>query len=373
MGQNNFIFALIGGLNKIRSKQQIKADIKALGDIYINLIGNLDLSKTIKHVRNQLKGTNITFNITPNLNTKGVQNAMKQSINTAQKVANKNKIHYSYTFDMDKKKFQNELKIFAKENSKLFSDKSMSMKYSNLVDSAGVAKSKSEINALRKELSAFKTELIACNKMGMNWTDKFKASISHFAQYFSGASFIYAVTNQLKEAWTSAKTIDDKLVDLQKVTDSITNRDALYNYFDKAMSKAQELNVKVGDLIDAVTEFKKLGWSLPNAESGGKWATILSNVGDVDIETAIGSIKTSIASFDEIGGYGSDQMDKKLEAYVDLINNMSNKYGIDAEGLSEAIRLSAGTLTEAHTSIEQAAAMFSKANEYYNDRKCFKT
>lgn len=114
-----------------------------------------------------------------------------------------------------------------------------------------------------------------------------------------------------------------------------------------------ELNVEVGSLIYAITEFKKLGWSLSDAELGGEWATKLSNVGDIDIDTAIGSIKTSIASFDEIGGYGNDQMDKKLEAYADLINNMSNKYSIDAEGLAEAIRLSAGTLTEANTTIEQ--------------------
>ena len=46
---------------------------------------------------------------------------------------------------------------------------------------------------------------------------------------------------------------------------------------------------------------------------------------------------------------------------------MSNKYSIDAQSLSEAIRLSAGTLTEAHTSIEQAATMFSTANKFYND------
>ena len=103
MVQNNFIFALIAGLNKIRSKQQIKADIKALGDIYVKLIGNLNMTKTRQYIKNQLKGlNNMTFKITPTVNTKGVQNSMKQSINTAQKVANNNKIHYS--FDMDKEK-----------------------------------------------------------------------------------------------------------------------------------------------------------------------------------------------------------------------------------------------------------------------------
>ena len=56
-----------------------------------------------------------------------------------------------------------------------------------------------------------------------------------------------------------------------------------------------------------------------------------------------------------------------MEDYTDLINNMSNKYSIDADGLVESIRLSAGTLTEAHMSIEQAATMFATANKYYND------
>lgn len=366
MAQNNFILDLIAGLQKTRSKQQIKADVKALGDIYVKLIGNLNMTKTMQYIKNQLKGlNNMTFKMTPTVNTNGVQTTVKQSINAAQKVANSNKIHYS--FDMDKKKLQNQLKNFANENSKLFSSKEMTAKYNQLLNLANFAKSKSELNALRKQLSAFRTELIATNKAGMTWTDKFKASRSHFAQYFSGASFIYAMTNQLRNAWTEAKTLDDSLVDLQKVTSEIADRDALYKYFDKAMSKAQELNVKVGNLIDAITEFKKLGWSLSDAELGAEWANILSNVGDVDIETAIGSIKTSIASFDEIGGYGNDQLDKKLEAYTDLINNMSNKYSIDAQGLAESIRLSAGTLTEAHTSIEQAATMFATANKYYND------
>ncbi len=201
----------------------------------------------------------------------------------------------------------------------------------------------------------------------MTWGSKFKESIKSYAKFFSGASMIYAISNQVRNASTEAKTLDDSLVNLQKVTDEISDRNALYKYFDKSLRKAQELNVKVGSLIDAVTEFKKLGWGLQDAELGAKWANILSNVGDVDIDTAIGSIKTSIASFDEIGGYTDAQMDKKLEAYTDLINNMSNKYSIDAEGLAESIRLSAGTLTEAHMTIEQAATMYATANKYYND------
>lgn len=352
---------LIASLQKGKSKKQIKTDTKSLGDMQVKLTGSLDMPKTRKQIKNQLKGVNGDFNVTPKVNQKAMQNAVKQ----VQKQASANKIVYN--FDLDKKKFQNQLKIFAKDNSKLFTSKEMTAKYNQLVDSAGIAKSKTELKELRGQLSAFRAELLATNKAGMTWTDKFKSSISHFAQYFSGASFIYAVTNQLRSAWTEAKTLDDRLVDLQKVTTEIESRDSLYKYFDKALNKANELNVKVDSLIYAITEFKKLGWSLSDAELGGEWATKLANVGDIDIDTAIGSIKTSIASFDEIGGYTDAQMSKKIEAYADLINNMSNKYSIDAEGLAEAIRLSAGTLTEADTSIEQAATMYATANKYYND------
>ena len=358
---------MVAGLDKTKSKQQIKSDAKSLGDIkFVKLIGNLDIPKTRKAIKAQLKGlNNLTFNITPNVNTKGVQTATKQAINNAQRVANSNKVHLN--FDTSKQQLVNQIKILGRNNNKLFNNHEMTAKYNQLFNAANVAKSTGELKTLRGELSAFKTELVATNNAGLTWGSKFKKSIESYAKFFSGASMIYVLSNQVRNAATEAKSLDDSLVNLQKVTDEIGDRDALYNYFDKSLSKAQELNVKVGSLIDAVTEFKKLGWDLDDAELGAKWANILSNVGDVDIDTAIGSIKTSIASFDEIGGYGNDQMDKKLEAYTDLINNMSNKYSIDAEGLAESIRLSAGTLTEAHMSIEQAATMFATANKYYND------
>lgn len=334
--------------------------------MYVKLIGNLDMPKTRKAIKAQLKGlNNLIYNITPNANTKGVQTATKQAINNAQRVANSNKVHLN--FDTSKQQLVNQIKILGRNNNKLFNNHEMTAKYNQLLNAANVAKSTGELKTLRGELSAFKTELVATNNAGMTWGSKFKESIKSYAKFFSGASMIYALSNQVRNAATEAKTLDDSLVNLQKVTDEIADRDALYKYFDKSLSKAQELNVKVGSLIDAVTEFKKLGWDLDDAELGAEWANVLANVGDVDIETAIGSIKTSIASFDEIGGYGNDQMDKKLEAYTDLINNMSNKYSIDAEGLAESIRLSAGTLTEAHMSIEQAATMFATANKYYSD------
>lgn len=363
MDNNNDFLYLIARLMHSKSVQHIRNDIKKLGNFYVNLIGRLDLSKTKKDIEAQSKGMKIS--ITPDVNSKGVQSATKQAMNNAQKVANTNKVKVG--FELDRDKLVNQIKILGKENSKLFGNSDMAAKYNNLLDSAKLAQSKGELKSLRKQLSAFRAELKASNNDGLSWGNKLKESIKRYTTLFGGASFVYTISNQIRNAWQEAKTLDDALVDLQKVTDEINSRDALYKYFDRAVDKAKELNVKVSSLIYSITEFKKMGWSLGDSEIGAEWATKLENVGDVDIDTAIASIKTSIASFDTIGGYGNDQLDKKLEAYVDLINNMSNKYSIDAQGLSEAIRLSAGTLTEAHTSIEEAVTMFATANKYYNN------
>lgn len=363
--QNNFILELLASLKKHASKQQIKADIKSLGDFFINLTGRLEMSKTKKTIQNQTKGQNINVNLNPTVNQKNVQNTTKQATNTAQKTANANKIKLD--FNVDKSKLINEIKLLGKNNNKLFDNSDMTAKYNSLLTNANVAKSSAELKSLRKQLSAFKVELQATNNAGMNFGSRFKESLKRYASFFSGASVIYGIRNTLRSAATEAKGLDDRLVDLQKVSDEIENRDSLYKYFDRAMKKAKELNVKVDSLLYAITEYKKMGWSLSEAEIGAEWATKLENVGDVDIDTAIGSIKTAVASFEKIGGYGNDQMDKKIEAYVDLINEMSNKYSIDAEGLAEAIRLSGGTLTEAHMSIEQAASIYATANKRFGD------
>ena len=363
--ENNFFLRLIAALNKTKSVTRIKQDIKKLGDLFVPLIGKLQLGRTRKMINDQLKGRTYNVNLSPKINKKNVQNATNQAVNTAKKVANTNKVPLN--FEVKKEQLINKLKIVAKEYNKLFSNQDLTKKYNSLLNSANIAKSTADLRKVRSELSAFKTELKATGYATMSWGSKFKESIKRYANFSSGASFVYTMINQSRQASSEAKSLDDRLVDLQKVTDEIEDRDALYKYFDRAMSKAKDLNVKVDSLIYAITEFKKMGWSLDDAELGGKWSTVLSNVGDLNIDSAIGSIKTAIASFDEIGGYTDEQMNKKLEAYVDLINEMSNRYSIDAEGLAEAIRLSAGTFTQAHTTIEQAAAMFSTANRFYND------
>ena len=72
MAQNNFILDLLASLKKNQSKQQIKTDIKNLGDIKIPLIGTLNKSKTRAQLKQDLSSLNGTVKLTGKVDKKGV-------------------------------------------------------------------------------------------------------------------------------------------------------------------------------------------------------------------------------------------------------------------------------------------------------------
>lgn len=361
----NFLIDLIASLKKGDSKKQVKEDIKNLGDIKIPLIGTLNKSKTKSQIKQDLSALSGTVLLTGKVDNKRVAASMKQVTAQAQKQADAKPVEMS--FAVKKEKLVNDIKLLAQQNSRLFKDTDMSIKYNTLLDNAEMSKNTVELSTLRTQLGSLRSELKVTGNAGLTMTDALKNGLSKVLQLFGGHGIIMQFTAQLRNAWKEAKELDSSIVSLSKVCDELADRNSFPAYIDKSISKAKELCTDVNDLLYATTEFKKLGNTLEKSEILAEYAIRLQNVGDTDIDTAISSIKTAIASFDEIGGYTDNEYEKKVEAYIDLINNLSNKFSIDAEGLANAIRISAGTLVEANTSIEQVASIISAANKYYGD------
>lgn len=70
---------------------------------------------------------------------------------------------------------------------------------------------------------------------------------------------IYEVISKLGEMVQNVKNLDAAMVNLRKVTDET---DASYDRFlTRATAKAKELGTTVVDLVDATTNFSRLGFS----------------------------------------------------------------------------------------------------------------
>jgi len=346
----NFLIDLIASLKKGASKKQIQEDAKNLGDIKVPLVGTLNKAKTRAQLKQDLSSMNETVNLTGKFNSKGITASVQQATSQAQKQADAKPVQMSFT--VKKEKLVNDIKLLAQQNSRLFKDTDMSIKYNTLLDNAEMARNTVELSTLRTQLGSLRSELKITGNAGLTMTDALKNGLTKVLQLFGGHGIIMQFTAQLRNAWKEAKELDSSITSLSKICDELADRNSFPAYIDKSISKAKELCTDVNDLLYAITEFKKLGKTLENSEILAEYAIRLQNVGDTDIDTAISSIKTAMASFDEIGGYTDNEYENKVEAYIDLINNLSNKFSIDAESLTNAVRISAGTLTEANVSIE---------------------
>ncbi len=339
MAENNFKLDLIARLKKTESQKQVKRDIQSyLSNIKIPLIGTLN-SRTKAQLKKEISTLNGTEKLKP----------------------------IEVTFAVKKEKLLNDIKLLAQQNSKLFKSSDLAEKYHSLLDNAELAGTADELGILRTQLSSLRSELQLTGNSGITMTKALKNGLSKILQLFENHGIIAQFMTQLRNAWAEAKELDASMTSLSKVCNELADKSSFPAYIDKSISKAKELCTDVNDLLYAVTEFKKLGNTLENSEILAEYAVRLHTVGDTNMNTAISSITTAMNSFDEIGGYTDRDYEKKAEAYIDLINNLSNQFSVDAESLANAVQISAGTLAEANTGIEETAAMIAAVSQYSED------
>ena len=223
MAENNFIIELIARLNKSASKKQVQADAKNLGDIKVPLIGMLNKAKTRSQLKKDLASLNGTVNLTGKVDKNGVTTSVQQATQQAQKKANAQPIEIN--FSVKKEKLINDIKLLGQQNSKLFKDAGMSSKYNTLLDNAQLATSTQQLNSLRIQLGAFRSELKVTGNTGMTFIDALKSGLSKVLQLFGGYNIIMQFTAQLRNAWKEAKELDSALTELSRVNSDISRSD----------------------------------------------------------------------------------------------------------------------------------------------------
>ena len=100
----------------------------------------------------------------------------------------------------------------------------MTSKFNTLLDNAQLATNTQELNSLRLQLSAFRSELKVTGNIGMTFTDALKSGLSKVLQLFGGYNVIMQFTAQLRNAWKEAKELDSALTDLSRVNSEIFKR-----------------------------------------------------------------------------------------------------------------------------------------------------
>jgi TP901 family phage tail tape measure protein len=216
----------------------------------------------------------------------------------------------------------------------------------------------SQFKAWNTEFEQFNTKVKEAGLHTQSLGDKLKTAFKNFASFFSASRLMYQAFSELKQMISNVKDLDAAMINLKKVTDET---DASYDRFlTRATAKAKELGTTVVDLVDAITNFSRLGFSLSEAEELGQLATIYANVGDLSsIDDATNSMISTMK------GFGIEA--ENASAILDKFNEVGNNFAISSGDIGEALQRSASSMAAANNTIDETIALITAANTVVQD------
>ena len=156
---------------------------------------------------------------------------------------------------------------------------------------------KTDLKKFNADFEQFNTKV---NKAGLHmksFGDKLKDAFKNFASFLTASRVLYETFTVIGKMVKNVTSLDTAMVELRKVTDATD--DEFNEFLDRASKKAVELGTTITDLVNATSDFSRLGFSLDESEELGQIATIYANVGDEvnSIDEATSSLISTLKGF----------------------------------------------------------------------------
>ena len=204
-------------------------------------------------------------------------------------------------------------------------------------------------NNVKGGMDDWDTKMRQAGKLGKSLTQTFKEGAKSFIEWTVSSVSVMEVVNGIKKVVDNVVELDDKLLELDKVSD--LTADGLKN----ATKQAYELGEQVGktgtQVVGAVTEFKRAGYDLEESFEMAEAAMVMTNVAEGITETsdAAGTLISILKGF--------NMSESSVMSIVDMLNSTSNQSPIGFDELAEGLERTAGTLAQSGTSIQQTIGL----------------
>ena len=201
---------------------------------------------------------------------------------------------------------------------------------------------------MKENEAAIRAEGEAVKSLGSS----FQGVLGILLRYFSLTRIMMAAINKAKEMVNTSMDIESAMTRIQIVTSSTDAQ--MEHFFEATAAQAKSLGKNLTDVAGSIETFSRLGYSISDASELSKYATIMSNVADVDVGAATTGITSIIKGF--------DMKASDAEHVSDVLVQVGQKYAISAEELMEAFERGGAALNASGTSFEKSAALFAATN-----------
>ena len=182
--------------------------------------------------------------------------------------------------------------------------------------------------------------------------DRFGGLATKFASWLSITQVIMTAVRTAKQMVSAAVEVESAMAQIKIVTGASDSQ--MEAFLTKSIALAKELGQSVTDVASSIETFARLGYNMSDSSSLAKYANIMANVGNTDVDTATTGI-TSI-----IKGYELDAND--AEHVSDVLVKVGQEYAISAEELMAAFQRGGAALHASGTDFEKSAALFAATN-----------
>lgn len=218
--------------------------------------------------------------------------------------------------------------------------------------------------AFQQEFAEINSGIATANKnltsmglKGQTVLKRFSNGLEKFGGWAIVTRSLTAAIRLGKQVVTNVNEIDSAMTQLRIVTKATDGQ--MSRFASTASTLAQELGKGIPELLKTIETYSRLGYSLDESTSLAKYTAILSNVANVDSETATTGLTSIIKGF--------NLKVEDAEHVSDVLISVGQEYAVSAEELMEAYEKAGAALSATNTSFEKSAALIAAANASVQD------
>lgn len=252
---------------------------------------------------------------------------------------------------------QRQLMQFAQANSRLFSDKDLARQYNELADALRNLDNRTDFTKINRQLSEFRMNVMQADKMGKSFGDEWISKMRSLGVWMASFVSVFDLINMFQEGMQAVKEYDTALTNLAKVADGTTQQ--IREFGEAGYEVANSIGATNLSLIDAASEWARLGYSLKEVDELGRISTIYANVGELPAAEATNDLVSILKAY--------NMEASEALRITDSLNEVGNRYAVSSAELGEILKRSASALEVADVSFDQAIAMGTGMNEILQD------
>lgn len=211
---------------------------------------------------------------------------------------------------------------------------------------------KERFASIKSTVTDASTAIRAAGENTQSFGDRISGLASKFSSWLTVSQAIMYAIRTVKQMVSAAVEVESAMAQIQIVTGASDSQ--MEAFLTKSISLAKELGQSVTDVASSIETFARLGYNMSDSSNLAKYANIMANVGNTDVDTATTGI-TSI-----IKGYELEASD--AEHVSDVLVKVGQKYAISAEELMAAFQRGGAALHASGTDFEKSAALFAATN-----------